>query len=361
MNDNNDVDLNSFINDKRNINEFKGTTLSRYKKTEVKKELLNNILKNKIEHASNWCAELICSGHFMDIWEIILLCVGKYIHLGNPKMVLYVEMRYNFFKNIMNKGHFMSELDLRNDIQIRKLFAELICVVSLSKKKGYYEPPVKINGKEEFDITQMTEKFKAPNIHFIEPVFKKKDPQEIYIALNEFAYNLSCNNSNSACYWIEWIVEFNIICIKKKNHCHCERRDVDVEYKYQRDIVWIIWDAIIHHGENKEPHISKLLSSLLHLFCIKYTTSSCKKRMHLLYFAVNLLTENVMVEENFIYDKEIVQNVVDNINCIYKNIKKNEMSPGTEYLFSSLKEKQSNFEKSLKKMDLMNSFSTTTP
>ena len=68
-----------------------------------------------------------------------------------------------------------------------------------------------------------------------------------------------------------------------------------------------------------------------------------------------------MVEENFIYDKEIVQNVVDNINCIYKNIKKNEMSPGTEYLFSSLKEKQSNFEKSLKKMDLMNSFSTTTP
>ena len=35
------------INDKRLLSEFKGMTFSKYKKTEVKKELIKNILTNK--------------------------------------------------------------------------------------------------------------------------------------------------------------------------------------------------------------------------------------------------------------------------------------------------------------------------
>jgi hypothetical protein len=50
--------------------------------------------------------------------------------------------------------------------------------------------------------------------------------------------------------------------------------------------------------------------------------------------------------------KTMIQNVVEKIGEIYKQIKKNEISPGTEYLFNNL-EKQSNFEKSLRKMEMM--------
>jgi hypothetical protein len=130
---------------------------------------------------------------------------------------------------------------------------------------------------------------------------------------------------------------------------------VPVENKYQRDIIWLIWDGLLLQSENNgNPFIQKLMGSLMTLFCIKYTTGACKKRRYLLYFAVALLTEPVPMDIELVSKKELVQNVVEKIGEIYKQIKKNEISPGTDYLFNNL-EQASNFEKSIRKLELMES------
>jgi hypothetical protein len=71
-----------------------------------------------------------------------------------------------------------------------------------------------------------------------------------------------------------------------------------------------------------------------------------------MYFAVALLTEQVPTDIDVITKKETIQVVVTKIHEIYKQIKKNEESPNTDYLFSNL-DKVNNFEKSLKKMEML--------
>ena len=92
---------------------------------------------------------------------------------------------------------------------------------------------------------------------------------------------------------------------------------------------------------------------MFELFRIKYTTASCKKRRYLLYFAVSILTENVSNKIELINNKDTILLFKTKINAIYKQIKKNEQSPNTEYLFANI-EKENTFERSMKKMQLLN-------
>lgn len=343
---------NSLINDLRTSAQFKGISFSEYKKTEVKNQLIENFKKGKIEPTCYWCAELICAGHFMDVWECILHYFGKYIHSGNPKIAVYLYKRYLVFRNIIHQGFFITELELRNHDTIRKIFAEIVVILSKSEKKYSFET-IKIDRVEEFDITHMSDRLKASSTHFVDDIFLEKDPKELFIAMNEFAYHVSSEKKNmsSACFWIEWIIEFDLVCRNRKEPVYCERRKYEVEPKFQKDIIWIVWDIFLFYSKTN-PFITNILNALNGLFCIKYTTACCKKRKYLLYFAIELLTESVSTNVELFSDKKTLEIVTQQIHQIYKQIKKNEHSPNTEYLFNNL-DKQNSFQQSVKKLEML--------
>ena len=351
---NNDSDIIE-INDIRNNQDFKGISFSNFKKQDVKQRLFDNIHNQEIEPACYWCAELICSGHFGELWELLINYISKHIHVGNPKIIIYLDMRYTTFRNIMNQDCVLSDLEARNNEKIRKLFAEIICTISTSVKKPGFEQ-IKIKSSNEFDMTRLSSKLKAPNDQYVKDIFKNKDPKELFIAMNEFAFSLSNEGKNmlNACYWIEWTLEFESICKKRKTLIKCEYRNYKVDSKYQTNAIWLIWDILLQTKDNnKNDIVSKAINSLKKLFCIKYTEACGKRRRYLLYFAVAILTENISNNADLVIDRDLLYNVTSKIETIYKQIKKNEIAPKTEYLFSGINKKKA-IERSLKQLEIVN-------
>jgi hypothetical protein len=341
------------INDIRSDKDFKGITFSEFKKTDVKKELIKNLYNAKIESACYWSAEMICAGHYSDLWDVVIGFYTKHIHIGNPKLITYVELRINNFKELVSNGYRDQELRLRNNEKMRKLFCEVMCVLCDARKKHCYAE-VKVK-KEDFDLTQMTERFKAPHIEYAEEIFMKDDPKELFIAVNELAYNLSeeDRNSVSACYWMEWIIEFESICKHKKEKFKCDRRTfANVESKCQMDIVWLIWNIFLTESKKRSNLVQRIINSALNIFCLKYRSGCYKKRRLLMYFVIEVFTEPYSLEEDIVRDKNKIITITQNINKIYKQIKKNEHSPGTDYLYKNLK--TTNLEKTIEKLETMN-------
>ena len=185
--------------------------------------------------------------------------------------------------------------------------------------------------------------------------------------MNEFAYHISRDSKNTllACYWVEWIVEFETICKAKKETCRCERRShIPVDDKLQFDPIWMIWDMIIARSNDAEeysPLTQKIVHSLLRLYCIRFMPGVRKKRRYLIYFAISLLTTEYDSKIEMIHDRPIIESAVGNINAIYKQIKQHEISPDTDYLFSSAGysgDKNGDLERTIKRLEALNAMNT---
>lgn len=365
-----EVQDNSYINDGRFANEFKSNTFSNFKKTEVKQALQDALYRGKIEDACFLSAELVCAGHFLELWESFLFYLARYIHLGHPKLAVYLENRYHIFRNILEKAVFTHEIQLRNHVNVRRLFAEVVCVLIQPSFES-----VKIIREEEFDTSRLHERLKAMDTSLVDAIFLSKDPPEYYIAVNEFGWALTHPYDTGggvalANYWIEWIMDFDVICKKQGNIALCERRyKLPVASAYQRDVIWLVWDMLLHIAtsrpltstststSNGHQCIEKVLNALRNLFCIKYTTGSCKRRRYLLYFATALVTEPSVVPQldmEMVRDKEVVETVTSQINAIYKRIKQNEQTPQTDYLFDNIELDDTEVQRSMQRLFALN-------
>ena len=141
----------SIFDDTRTSSEFKGITYSGFKCSSVVQHLADSMMHEKLENACYWCAELLCSGHYIELWETLIQFYCKYIHISNPKLSIYMASKINRFRENMNEVETEQEqIDFRNDPGFRSLFIEFVVILSLSSKK-YTLQAVKVR-KEDFNM-----------------------------------------------------------------------------------------------------------------------------------------------------------------------------------------------------------------
>lgn len=295
------------INDIRTEEQFKTTTFSRYQKSAVKKEWASSMIKGNIESSCYWTTELICSGHFVDLWELILFFYSKHIHAGNPKLPIYLDMRFQTFKK---EATDVTELSLRNNLELRKLFVEIICVLCTSKKQHSYEI-IPIQNEEGIPKSRL----KAPTIEY-NKAFLPNDPKELFIAMNEFGYMLDKKDTIGACFWIEWMFNFT-----RKRKCVIVERNY--ASKHKTDSIWLVWDTILAYAQG--ILVQKIIKSIISLFSIAFVPASKERRRFLLYYAISLCCEPILLDVELISDKKIIETAYEKVSIMYEDIKKNEI------------------------------------
>lgn len=291
---------------------FRTTTISNYQRSAVKRELLKNLANSNCEAACYWSAELICSGHFTDLWDMLMYYFAKHVHAGNPKLPIYLELRFKQFKSIATTHE---ELQLRNNPNIRQMFAEIVIILCTSTKKHAYE---EIEIPEKEFILHENSKIKAPSIEFVK-CFQPGDIKDLFIPANEFAYHLHVKDTVQACYWVEWIIQL----VSKKKKYSMVERDYPVFDKYKTDPIWMVWDII--YDVECNPPIKKIIESAMRIFCIAYTPAANKKRKFLIYYAITLCCETVALDIPLADNKPCVEAILSKIENTYKEIKKNEI------------------------------------
>lgn len=281
------------IEDTRTIEQFKVTTFSKYKRTDVKKEWMNSMVKGQVEAVCHWSVELLCSGLLLDLWELIFMFSFKYIR--NPKVALYLDMRYQQFKKEANTT---DELSLRNNEEIRKLFLEIVGVLSTSIRSHGYEIVTVTN-----DLPKS--RLKAPTIEF-NKAFQSDDPKELFIPLNEFSYMLSVKDSVGACFWIEWMF---LLFHKNKTMILRDKKKIDP--------IWIVWETIQRY--TKDPLVEKVVQSIVSLFSVAYSPSLKEKRRFMIYYAISLCCDPLQLDE-LIKDKKMIEKIISKSSLMFAKI-----------------------------------------
>jgi len=315
------------IDDDRPMGAFAKITFSGYKTVQAMKKLIESLITAKVEGVCYWTAELICSGHYAELWDTIFLFYGKHVHVANPKLAIYLESKLAKFKeNMNNAASAQAQLDFRNDPAFRHMFCEIVITLSLSDKKfilQYTSVP-----DEDFDLIVLKNNLVAPDFTRAESIIQPEDPRELLVTVNELQFCLSREVSSTmrANYWVEWLLDYAKLCKKRKQPCLIQRRAHDiVDVKHQRNIVWLIWDAIQREaGERGSTVVTKVMGALFRMFALRYTEAHNTRRKCLLYFAVALLTvcpSGGVEKTPMVRDKARIDCAVAQIDTIFAQVR----------------------------------------
>lgn len=286
------------INDSRLVKDFKDQVFGGYKLSAASAALDKALLEDKVEPALHWGLQLLLSGTIQPLWNKLITFACKVINIYNPTLPEFLYNKTQAWLHITENARYTKDniLALRNHPSVRLLLAELLTVIATSKKRKLNVlPRIK---KEEFIIDNFKSKLAAKDNSLADGIFQDGDPAEIRIAANEMAFQIYHGNLAKGLYWLNWILEWEKINTKKYGKYECATRITpDVDGKYYKDVVWLIW-AVIHRMRGLKLGITggaanTQIEYLWKMYCFRFAPSARARKLPLIIWSILYMMENV--------------------------------------------------------------------
>jgi len=319
------------IKDSRHIEEFKDKTFSGFKKIDVIKTLFKSIEAGKVENACNWTTECIISGYSLELIDKLISLSSKIIHINNPCLPLFLWRKYTgFFKAIDNidlKKQKHMIIHIRNNQVVRNLLFDLITTITTSPKSKRYDKYPKINEEVDFRFDNIKKRLQAQANFYPDTLFRFTDPEELRMVINEIMLHFKNINSgyDNCSYWMAWIFQWEKRNKKMKIKFEIEERDVQgIKKSLCKDVIWLLWSAILYEGNTRDNETKHQLNALYQLFKYNYSASKRTLRIPLLYHAIGYLTHTINYNCSIRADKKLFIQSQCNVNLMFKMKKINE-------------------------------------
>ena len=285
--------------DCRGFKDFSHTTFSGYSKAAVRKELLQSLCKKKPAQAGYWCAELIASGHYFDVWDVIFsqfACV--HVDVRHCGIMLFINDRVMKFGELFGRTNDWTQI--RNDLNARRLIAETCVVLCSDLVTHRHAADMGCTlSPDDFAIDAVRHRFQAPRIIIGSDKnvrgLSVDDAPELLPSINElvFALDLSQINAVSACFWIEWLLKYEENCARRKEKPLCKVRQPHLPAKVAASVVWLIWEVFLDIAATM-PDLRIILSACQQLFAVNMTTCAhIRARKSALFFGVSMLCDRL--------------------------------------------------------------------
>lgn len=321
------MDSCEIINDNRTPNYFKTTTFSNYQKKAIFSELQKAIKSSNIESSCHWLVEAHCSGYIDEIWDKLIILSSSVVNSNVPKLPSYIFNRYQSYLEHIGGTDAKSNILLssRNNATIRYQLTEVICLLSISEKKDL--PKANSIKSYEVDINWIKGNKRLIDNMYMKPSFiRENDCKDIHIIIYQFIQYLTIarKDIHNAIYWMSWLIEWEN---KNKNNplSQIESRDITgLDPKYQKDIIWIIWETIITEtNDRNNSNLSTQIQCLYQLYKFNFSQSKRKSRIPLIIHAISLLTLNIEWSSLLTNKQNVIKQVCVQINKLYMDLQNN--------------------------------------
>ncbi len=254
---------------------------------EITKAFNSAIYTKNIEKAYYLSTELILSGQYDKVLHTLINNYFNEINSGCVQGLLFIRNFYEHYNKYDFRDKKVNQLALVNDQVLRNFIFFIITLNSLAKTNKLLKL-VKIEAAD-FNMENKKQNLISKNLNLVNQFIKTDDPKEIIIPLSEICNYLTNDSLSSRetniIYWYSWILQFEKS-FHNGNMIVSSRVIENVDFKYRRDFIWIIWEILKTYTSK---HIREYIDCLYNLFIYGYSRTNKRSKAYLIIMAINLI------------------------------------------------------------------------